>query len=198
MTEETKRTLSSTSCDQTENASGADRRSFLIKAGIAAPLAILATSRPAWGDLTNQDFRCGISGLVSGNVSIAPGQDLCNGGFSPGYWGNKNGFPRWASLHDTPFCGAGGIFIHCSCSGDKVASYAGVTMGEIITNNTYSGSFGFHAVATYLNSLYVVNYAISTADVLNTVNTVMGTGSVTISGVSFDCKGVKDLFDSTY
>lgn len=93
MTEETKRTLSSTSCDQTENASGADRRSFLIKAGIAAPLAILATSRPAWGDLTNQDFRCGISGLVSGNVSIAPGQDLCNGGFSPGYWGNKNGFP---------------------------------------------------------------------------------------------------------
>lgn len=174
-----------------------NRRSFLTKAGIMAPVAMVSISKPAWGSATNQAFRCGISGMISGNVSAQPDQSSCRGGKSPGYWKN-NGFSRWSSEHERLFSGTGGVFAYDSCASQSY-NYAGIKLKDIMKNRSpFSGSLGFHAIAAYLNSKYISNYVFSTTEVLTMVDSVMGSGSFTIGTATYDCQGIQSLFDSTY
>lgn len=176
------------------------RRKFLTKAGIVAPLAMISVSKPAWGDLTGTTFRCGLSGMVSGNVSVRPDDTNCVGGYSPGYWGNRNGFPRWSGQHDLIFSttlGGGAT----KCPGESY-DYAGVSMAAIITTTgrgNYRGSFAFHAIAAWLNSQLVPNYVFNTTEVEGIIFDVMTTGFHTTSGgITLNCGQVKTHFDSTY
>lgn len=194
----------------TGNAHNTGRRSFVTKAAVIAPIAMVSLSKPAWADKTGIPMRCGISGLVSGDTSRNPDREYCQGGFSPGYWGNKNGWPIWASSpgHDTMFCD---IFTSCVGVYDG-KDYTNAQLGDVIPfvknkseptsngkpNGYYEGSFGFHALAAYLNSLYVPNYVFSTAEVLDLANTAMTTGSVEIMGVIYSGEDLKALFNSTY
>lgn len=68
---------------ETENVTDASRRK-LAKAALATPVLASLSSRPVWGAY------CSISGLQSGNTSVAGGPKPCEGsGCTPGFWKNS-------------------------------------------------------------------------------------------------------------
>ena len=111
-------------------------------------------------------------------------------------------FSAWSHLHDEFFCGSSGLFAGCD---DGFVDYTGVKLSVIMTDTSYSPTFGFHAIATYLNSLNLSgltpNYVYSTLQAEGIINSIltpphMYTDSM---GNVHDANSVKDnLFGPTY
>jgi len=75
---------------ESNSSSTNSRRSFLVKAALAAPVITTIAAKPVWAG----DFKCTVSGMLSGNLSHHTGEDHCDGyGFSPGGWQKDVGHP---------------------------------------------------------------------------------------------------------
>lgn len=147
------------------------RRSFLKKGAIVStPLIVTAWARPVYA------LRCGLSGLLSGNLSYRPERDTCEMGLSPGYWGQKGTSDGWPSpLNTGTVTASNGVnptawkdFPKFHGTGPYHFSgteYDDMDMLEVLSYE--NGSEGFHFVAALLNSLSDrVNYPLTTSDVM--------------------------------
>lgn len=151
-----------------------DRRTFLKKGAVLSiPLVMTAFSRPVLAE------RCGLSGLISGNLS---GQDegQCVLGYSPGAWKTPDsGDGIWPS----PFVpGALGDLtvnkkiVNSAGTGTPFGDYFTPCPGMYLDNKSKSASMldvlnmssvgaGSHFVAALLNAYYFEYYVLSKADV---------------------------------
>lgn len=81
-----------------ETSKTANRRRFLKKGAMAAPIITTLASRPVWGGDGGFDVGS-ISGSLSGNLSNRTYQPNKYDGCSPGYWHKADRYPQqWGSL----------------------------------------------------------------------------------------------------
>ena len=159
--------------------SGSDRRTFLKKgAVVSVPLVLSAFSRPVLAE------RCGLSGLISGNLS-GHDDDQCVLGLSPGAWKNRMAGKNTGDvLWPAPF--TLDTLYHDATYGFEGNIYDDTTMYDQLfcTSMTECGA-GEHFVAALLNAYYFDNYVLSIADVHQLWHEYMYNDTTTINELGY-------------
>ncbi len=192
-----------------------ETRRRLAKAGLAAPavMGVLA-SRPVLGA---SDYRCTISGQISGNLS-RPGDAIDCGtlGRSPGYWKNHTGL--WPGV--SPHAYFNSIFADAYCYkqiNDNTTELASCSNSEYSPNPTLlqvlqatggmngipHPALGRAAVASYLNALAFSTsnppYPLTPDRVVAMFNAVYNGGTYEVApGVAWNASQVLAYFESLY
>lgn len=199
-----------------ETPEGNSRRRFVKGALAVAPVIMTVASRPAWG-IGGGNF-CW-SGLQSGNLS---GHDnsACCFGRSPGYYKNKviahGDGPGWPPGfdHGCPNVKNNGT-ISKKCRKkfkDKSAgSIDGTLFSDVFTSGTQydgmtlmqvlwqkPGSFGFHAIAAYFNSLHFDCYTWRPMELREIIIDILTLGYHTDGDMMWTEDQMKCLFDASY
>ena len=200
----------------------AGRRRFLKGAVAATPIILTVANRPAWGGGRWGGGNLCWSGIQSGNLS-QDNKDNCEFGLSPGYYKvNVTKVPGWPGpYHDMFDYGCdhvhsnGTISDRCKELFQDVSAVGvpGTTFGAVFIGATGylasktlmqvlwqdSGSFAFHAIATYFNALNFPNYTFSPDTALEIINDILSTGVHTDdTGMIWSEGEMKDLFSSLY
>jgi hypothetical protein len=213
----------STTTDSTDNQEySPGRRDLLKKGGIAVPVFLTLANRPVWGG----NMQCW-SGFQSGNLSRP--DDRCSDGLSPGFYkSNVTKPPGWPTqfysgcpaeylksngtimkeaqdaftntdpdfdLQLTPF--KDGTLFTTVFTGGVNTEYAGLTLMQVLWQK--SGSFGFHAIATYFNTFNFPNYVFQSNVALEIINSILSTGVYEDSrGYLWTQDEMKCVFDQSY
>lgn len=195
-----------------------EKRRVLLKGAIASvPVVMALANRPAWGSGGGGGNQCW-SGIQSGNLSQDT-HDTCDFGRSPGYYKNNVfGSPGWptgfdhgcdsVSSNGTLSSACKDLFKDTSASGVPGTQFGAVftsasgamaskTLMQILWQD--SGSFEFHAIATYFNTLNFHNYSFNSDDAKDIINDILAVGSHTDNlGHTWSEQDMKDLFASLY
>jgi len=193
------------------------RRRVLLKGAVASlPVVMTLANRPAWGSGGGGN-QCW-SGIQSGNLSQDT-HDTCDFGRSPGYYKNNVfGSPGWpvgfdhgcdsvasngtlsAACKDL-FKDTSAVGVPGTKFGDVFTSASGALADKTLMQVLWqdSGSFAFHAIATYFNALNSPHYSFQPDDVLEIINDILAVGSHTDSlGHTWSESDMQDLFASLY
>lgn len=195
-------------------------RRRLAKGGVAA--SIILSSLASKGALAIP-YRCTVSGKVSGNPS-GPGvdQSTCDVGHSPTEWstahndsgsgGTFNG--TTPSIMTTALFTALGFHdeYHLSVDGNTIVpaatpSTTTATLLQVLTKPASGGmttdklDFGRMAIATYLNAVSVLDFPLTTAQVIGMFNDTVNGGTYSYDGaidIVMDQAEVKNYFAYLY
>ena len=201
-----------------ETPEGNGRRRFVKGVLAATPVIMSVASRPAWG-IGGGNF-CW-SGLQSGNLS-GHDHNACCFGRSPGYYkSNVSAYgdgPGWPPgfLHGCPDVKSNGT-IDATCKtlfkdpeagiidGTQFSSvfpsgsieYDGLTLMQVLWQK--SGSFGFHAIAAYFNSLNFQGcYTWGPDELREIIIDILTLGHHTDGDMMWTEDQMKCLFDASY
>ena len=138
-----------------------DRRSFIKKSAIAAPIIASISSRPVWASVSSA-----VSGNLSGNLSQPSGVTFP--GQSPGYWQGSN-TDRIAALGLTnPATGQliTGSSLFKDIFTDAPAPYNTYTFFQILHGNGDAQQPSRFSAAAYFNTYYHADYPLSRTQIL--------------------------------
>jgi hypothetical protein len=148
-----------------------DRRCFIKKAIVAAPIILTVTSRPVWAR------NCTASGLLSGNLSDNEGPPC--GGCPPDYWKEHAGdwtLENWTQCQDYTYPPTlDSKFYKVFCC-DNQGFFGNMTLLDVLDNGD---PFGIHSIAALYNSMIVgvlpnYSFAYSKYEVISMVSQAYG------------------------